>query len=585
MFCFLQVFLSLFSAGLMALAIPNEFYHYGNPFLGIICLVPFYIALSNAKSYRRTFLLCFLHGVVTHLLSSYWLSNFQGMAAFTLGASTFGTAMIEGLTGLLFHYPYTKNSIFKENLKLSIFEVPFKIFWFTFIYVIYEWCKSTGFLAYPWGTVSMTAWNFHLLTQIVDITGPYGLTFIFVFISALLGEGFVLVTSGNSYLRKDFRHYSFLSSARFILAVYVLSMLYGTWQYSKKRTPVKTIDTVMVQQNMQTFRANEEDEILLSEKLTDQGFSEFNVMNKKPDLVVWSEGVLNKYFPDSQYYYEIIPESKPLMTYIKQKKVPFIIGGSLTINREKHKFGNAAILISPKGKFTGAYVKLHLVPFAEAIPFVEYEFVRNFIKKIAGFSYGWTQGSRYVLFDIPIKESNLLDSGPVELISPVNSKKTNPTVKVSVPICYDDAFGHVCRGLFLAGSELFMNITNDSWSQKESAEYQHFVIAAYRAIEFRTTLARCTNAGVTAVVDPSGRILQSLPLFTEGYLACSIPVYEHKMTFYARYGEWLPYSIMILVLIIIISLEKFSSENKITEISTELLKKSRRRKIKPVEEV
>ena len=130
-----------------------------------------------------------------------------------------------------------------------------------------------------------------------------------------------------------------------------------------------------------------------------------------------------------------------------------------------------------------------------------------------------------------------------------------------------------------------MNITNDSWSQKESAEYQHFVIAAYRAIEFRTTLARCTNAGVTAVVDPSGRILQSLPLFTEGYLACSIPVYEHKMTFYARYGEWLPYSIMILVLIIIISLEKFSSENKITEISTELLKKRRRRKIKPVEEV
>ena len=117
MFCFLQVFLSLFSAGLMALAIPNEFYHYGNPFLGIICLVPLYIALSNAKSYRRTFLLCFLHGAVTHLLSSYWLSNFQGMAAFTLGASTFGTAMIEGLTGLLFHYPYTKNSIFKENLK------------------------------------------------------------------------------------------------------------------------------------------------------------------------------------------------------------------------------------------------------------------------------------------------------------------------------------------------------------------------------------------------------------------------------------------------------------------------------------
>ena len=92
-----------------------------------------------------------------------------------------------------------------------------------------------------------------------------------------------------------------------------------------------------------------------------------------------------------------------------------------------------------------------------------------------------------------------------------------------------------------------MNITNDSWSKTQSAEYQHLAVAAYRAIEFRTTLARCTNSGVTTVISPSGKVISSLPLFEPAHLSVSIPVYGRQVTFASQFGDWLPHVLIVLI--------------------------------------
>ena len=92
-----------------------------------------------------------------------------------------------------------------------------------------------------------------------------------------------------------------------------------------------------------------------------------------------------------------------------------------------------------------------------------------------------------------------------------------------------------------------MNITNDSWSKTQSAEYQHLAVAAYRAIEFRTTLARCTNSGVTTVISPSGKVISSLPLFEPAHLSVSIPVYGRQVTVASQFGDWLPYVLIVLI--------------------------------------
>lgn len=550
MIFFLQVFYSLFSATVFSLAIPNEIYKLGSPFLALFALVPLYIAVSRAKSYKETFWLCWLHGGFTHLLSSFWLKNFQGMAVFTLGASLIGTAFIEAFVGLFLYFPYsTKKN--KEDFSPSL-----KIFYFAAVYVIYEWCKSTGFLAYPWGTLSMTAFNWPVMMQIADITSQYGVSFLFAYFNAFIAEFIIIFASRFKTLRFKADFLNLKLSFFSLTSLFLLTFCYGVFQYTAERKPIKTINTVMVQQNMDTYRSSEFDAIEVSQNLTDNGLKEFAQREEKADLVVWSEGVLNRYWPYAKTYYQKFPEDKPLLKFVKEKNLPFIIGGSLMIDRDAHKYSNASILLTKDGDFAGAYSKLHLVPFAEAIPFVEYEKVRNFIKKIAGFSYGWTQGDKNTVFEIPVNSAEEDFSGTevVSLIKKTGEKSTKKqtTVMVSTPICFDDAYSHVFRGLFFAGTELFMNITNDSWSKTQSAEYQHFAVAAYRAIEFRTTLARCTNSGFTVVLDPTGKILDSLPLFKEEALATAIPIYQRQYTLACLLGDWLPYSLMIFTAFVLL---------------------------------
>ena len=115
-----------------------------------------------------------------------------------------------------------------------------------------------------------------------------------------------------------------------------------------------------------------------------------------------------------------------------------------------------------------------------------------------------------------------------------------------------------------------MNITNDSWSKTKSAETQHFAVAHYRSIEFRTTTIRAANAGLTAVISPTGKVLESLPLFEEGALSYKVPIFERQMTIFARFGNWLPHSAVILCLIFVIFKvrKNFEDENDEKEIST-----------------
>ena len=550
MFRFLQIFCAILSSFILALAIPNEYLVFGSPLIGLFALFPLYVALSTSKSYGWSFFLCFLHGSITHLLSSFWLGNFAGFAIFTLGASDLGTGFFEGFFALAFHFPRLfakKSELLSEDSGLNHFAVPFRIFWFASVYTIWEYCKSTGFLAYPWGTLSMCAYEWEWLTQIADITGVYGVSFLFALVSALLGEGSLLLSRLANSSAKNEIFISYKKTCFTALALFALSLCYGIYQLTLERKPIKSMNTLLVQQNRNPHRKVEEENILLAEKITREALEKNYDGGKSCDLVVWSEAVLSKRFPPAEIYYKFFPSDEPLIKFIKGTQTPFIIGGPVVFNDELHEYGNSALLFDKNGKFSGSYTKMHLVPFAELIPLRQYEKVRSIIKSMVGFSYGWTPGKRPVLFEIPLNNSDI-DNEPYKIISIAGQEeKTVPkTAVLSTPICFDDSAHEVCRALYLCGSEVFVNITNDSWSKTESAEIQHFVVAHYRSIEFRTTTIRSANAGYTCVIDPRGKVLADLPLFTEDALACKVPIYQREMTVYAMYGDWLPWSLIFL---------------------------------------
>ena len=552
MFQILQILCTILSSFILALAIPNEFLTFGSPLLGLFALFPFYIAQSRSKSLRGIFLLCFLHGSLTHLLSSFWLGNFPGFAIFTLGASDIGTGFFEGFFALAFYFPrlFAKKSEKLSGLSCqNHFALPFRIFWFSGVYTIWEYCKSTGFLAYPWGTISMCAYEWNFLTQIADITGVYGITFLFALVSALLGEGTLLIGSlANSAAAKN-TFISYKKTCITVLALFLVSFCYGIYQVARERNPVKTMSTILVQQNRNPHRRIEEENILLAEKLTEEALEGYSESDEKCDLVVWSEAVLSKRFPTAEVYYKFFPSDEPLIKFIKKHRTPFIIGGPVVFNDENHEYGNSALLFDKDGKYSGSYTKMHLVPFAELIPLRKYEKVRSIIKSMVGFSYGWTPGKRPVLFEIALTNPQP-DNEPYKIISIAeangNSNKKKPSAILSTPICFDDSANEVCRALYRLGSEVFVNITNDSWSKTESAEIQHFVVAHYRSIEYRTTTIRSANAGYTCVIDPTGRVLADLPLFQEDALSYKVPIFERRMTVYAIFGDWLPWSLIVL---------------------------------------
>ena len=556
---FLQVFYVFFSAAMLALAIPNELIKLGSPLAGFIALIPLYIVYSNLKSYKEAAAVFALHTFLVHVMTSFWLAFFKDFAALTLGASAVGTGIIGGFIGLLMYLPAAASSkhIFSESeySYADAYSVPFKVFWFAAVYTFYEWIKSIGWLGYPWGTISSAMFRLKTFIQIADITGTYGISFLAALFSAAAGEGILLFGNKNNInARSVFTSYA--AVVKTAVALFALTFLYGIWQYNLPRKPIKYLNTITIQQNADPWaQSGDGDTILLSQRLVDKKLEECKAENKRVDLVVWSEGCLRYTFPDARYHYEYFPPEQPLIPYIGKTGIPFIIGAPYRPDENSGRIFNAALLFDAEGRLRGAYGKNHLVPFAEAIPFSNVPAIRDFLKNVIHISAGWSPGDQYVLFDVPAHNpvNKILPAVKiVSLAQRADEQKRDedapPYVRFGTPICFDDTFPEVCTPIVKNGAELLMNLTDDSWSKLDSAEYQHFAVAAFRAIELRTTLARSTNAGFSAVVDPAGRIKNSMKNFTADSMFTAIPVYKRECTVYMRFGNWLPKLIFLFII-------------------------------------
>lgn len=526
----LQVFYAVFSGLVLACAIPNEFIMFGSPFLGLFSLVPLYIALTNAKSYKEAGFLGGIQASITHLISSYWLANFKDFAIFTLGASTLAYAFSGFLLGNYLYGVLRQTSDYQlfENAGTKPFKVVHRIVLFAFIWTMAEWKKSTGFLAYPWGTILMTAYEWNLITQIIDITGTWGISFLFALFNAVIAEGICRIAQIPYCMsKKAQRSYSFVAAATIIF--FACSALYGGIRIIcfNKKQPEQFVSTLIVQHNINSwYDDNPANTIGMCEMLTEEGLKR---AEHKPDVVIWSETVVGRPMPAATKYYKSFPSEKPLIPFIQDTEIPFVIGGvTKSKNPEQDGYSNSALYFNNQGRYVGSYSKIQLVPFAECIPYANLQFVKKMLNRIVGFSDGWVPGIEYKVFSLPLQNDD--------------------SVNFSAPICFEDAFPDVCRNLFLQGSDIFFNLTNDSWSQTESAEIQHYVIASYRTIENRIPMVRCTNSGYSGVINSLGQTIYSLPLFVSSSEVVAIPLYERELTVYSLLGDWLPKVLYVIVI-------------------------------------
>lgn len=151
----------------------------------------------------------------------------------------------------------------------------------------------------------------------------------------------------------------------------------------------------------------------------------------------------------------------------------------------RFRFFNAIQVLDRNG-LVGSYDKVHLVPFGEYLPFenvLRAVGLEQFVRVIGGFSAG-------------------AERKPLDI----------PGLPGSVPvICFETIFPRELASS-VTGSAVFVNVTNDAWFGRTSGPYQHLAQARLRSIEFGQPMVRAANSGISAVIDPFGRILVSLPL-------------------------------------------------------------------------
>jgi apolipoprotein N-acyltransferase len=237
---------------------------------------------------------------------------------------------------------------------------------------------------------------------------------------------------------------------------------------------------------------------------------------ERPDVVIWPETSIPYLYRDSlPILQEIATSSGPQTS---------VIAGIVRSVGDKPR--NTMLFMDPAGGPNALYDKQHLVPFGEYMPFAAL-IERIGLSDLTGLAGRFVsgQGSRV------IHGKNLPDFLAL--------------------ICYEAIFPQYARNIDNR-PEWIVHITNDAWFGEFSGPYQHLAQAQMRAIEQGLPVVRSANTGVSALIDPHGRIANELKLGTAGYFDAYLPA-PLRPTLYARSGEWIWQILAVLLLIMTIS--------------------------------
>jgi apolipoprotein N-acyltransferase len=244
-----------------------------------------------------------------------------------------------------------------------------------------------------------------------------------------------------------------------------------------------------------------------------------------PDLVSWPEAPAPFVEQDPKF-------QKAVGQIARTVQAPLVVGGigaEWAGGDEGWRDYNSAMLFAADGSRIGRYDKIHLVPFGEYIPFKD---LLTFAHKLTGRVSEFSRGRQRLVFRVTDQKGTLRRYGFL--------------------ICYEAVFADEVREFAKNGAEVLVNISDDGWYGDTSAPWQHLNMARMRAIENRRWLLRDTNNGVTAAIDPYGRVRQSIPRHAVDALPAQYG-FNEDVTFYTQHGDvfgWLCAAASVGVLVV-----------------------------------
>lgn len=441
------------------------------------------------------FLLAYVCGIVWYAGTCYWIFDtmreYGGlstpMALLVLFLFCCYLGLYHGLFGLLVSL-LALGRDYRRALVVS-----------PFLWVAVELARTriTGF---PWNLLGVAQINNISLCRIATWTGVYGISFEIVLVNVAVAAAFLIPKSKRSAM---------LIAALAAAAVLQAGRLVNPPASSTDRS------AVLVQQNVPVvadwnptyFEQTVNDLVQLTAGAVQ------NNSTPRRDLVVWPESPAPFFTND--------PRFRDRLSQLARQTNSWIVAGSIgsdgaTPNTEGPVFNSAAV-INPKGEWTARYDKVHLVPFGEYLPFPSlFSFAGGLTKEVGQFEHGTSRQA--------------LNAGDERL---------------GIFICYESIFPDEVRQSAAQGAELLVNISNDGWYGDSGAYAQHLNQTRMRAIENGRWLLSATDTGVTAAIDPWGRVASSIPRKKRAALVAHYSL-SSVTTFYTRHGDWFAYACAII---------------------------------------
>lgn len=484
---------------------------------------------EHPRPLRRGFLLGYLCGFLWYTGNCYWvrdtMSRYGDMPLLAPTLLLLAFSLVLGLYFGFFGLAVAAVRRGSGRIGLALAAAPA-------IWVALE-LAAARITSVPWDQLGYSQVDNPLITQLAPFTGVYGISFVLVAANALLAGAFLLRGTKPRVV----------SGASGLAAVFIC--LSGLALHPSKSPTTAT--AVLVQPNLDvgdesawTAPGEWESHIAQFAQLAREQCKSYIAgipqthaptatiacppAETKPDLVAWPESPAPFEQADPRFQQSTAMLARTLGS-------PLVVGGiGMDYSNEEGRWReyNSAMLFTADGSRAGRYDKIHLVPFGEFVPYEQFLF---FAKKLTGRVSKFERGLDHSVFRLPDAAGQLHRYG--------------------VFICYEAVFADEVRHFAANGAEVLVNISDDGWYGDTSAPWQHLNMARMRAIENRRWILRDTNNGVTASIDPYGRVLQSIPRHQVDALPARFG-YRDDVTFYSAHGDLFAWACAILAMALVV---------------------------------
>jgi apolipoprotein N-acyltransferase len=475
--------------------------------LAWFALAPLLAALLPADHVWRPLeatLLGYVGGVVWYLGTCYWIYQtmhlYGGMSAPVAVLVLFLFCLYLGLYHAVFALLL---ALVRRGLgvRLALAAAPF-------LWIAVELARAR-ITSFPWNLLGYAQVDNSLLTQLAPFTGVYGLSFVLAAVNAAIACALVLPRQRTT---------ATVAIAGALVATAVQNG--GTWL--RPSAMHGTQKAVLMQPNLVVGSGEQGSAETLSVLFARLTLEASLQDAHRARIALWPESPspFQTNRPDFTAAAAVVSQQlqAPLIAGAVGIEMATPAAGGLSAGRIEHVY-NSAALFTPEAGLAGRYDKIHLVPFGEFVPYANlFKFASGLTQAVGTFDRGTSRmpvtaaGHRYGVF-----------------------------------LCYESIFGDEVRQFVANGADVLANLSDDGWYGDTSAPFQHINMARMRAIENRRWLLRDTNNGITAAIDPNGRITERMERHTRGAVAFAFD-YRTDLTFYTVHGDLFAYFCTLLAL-------------------------------------